>query len=438
MKRAAIYLRVSTQEQKQHGISINSQEDALLKYCEEQDYTVVGIYNDAGISARKRYTKRPELLRLLDDCKRNRIDIILFTKLDRWFRSVADYYEVQTVLDQHKVKWRAIWEDYETETSAGVFKVNIMLSVAQSEADRTSERIKAVNEYRREQGKYIGGEPTGYKKQGGHLIINEETHDAVQAFFSTYVATKSMMKSREAALAKGLNIKKATAIHMLHNTVYYGDLNGYKTVPYITKEEYDSIQNAMSNWARPRSTGFGDNYIFSGMLTCPYCGGKMIAKATAYHLDGVPEKVWSFGYQCGHRYNDKASCRGFTICQRKVEKRLLAKLREDIGVWKIEGEAVEDVADHTDEIRNLRAKLKRITILYEDGDITIEDYRIKRDSLKTQIETLERPVANVARELPDNWEEVYQELDFVHRRSFWSEITRKITIGKDNVDIQYR
>ena len=42
---------------------------------------------------------------------------------------------------------RAIWEDYETETSAGVFKVNIMLSVAQSEADMTSERIKAVNDF---------------------------------------------------------------------------------------------------------------------------------------------------------------------------------------------------------------------------------------------------------------------------------------------------
>ena len=81
MKRAALYVRVSTQEQKNSGLSVDSQIDALEKYCEEQGYTVAGIYNDAGISARKKYTKRPALLKLLEDCKKHEIDIILFTRL---------------------------------------------------------------------------------------------------------------------------------------------------------------------------------------------------------------------------------------------------------------------------------------------------------------------------------------------------------------------
>ena len=146
-KRAAIYVRVSTAEQKEHGLSVDNQLDALKNYCQERGFSIAGIYNDAGISARKKYRSRPALLQLLEDCQKHKIDIILFTKLDRWFRSVADYYAVQQVLDGAKVPWRAIWEDYETETSAGVFKVNIMLSVAQAESDRTSERIKAVLEY---------------------------------------------------------------------------------------------------------------------------------------------------------------------------------------------------------------------------------------------------------------------------------------------------
>ena len=83
MKRAALYVRVSTQEQKNSGLSVDSQIDALEKYCEEQGYTVAGIYNDAGISARKKYTKRPALLRLLEDCRQCKIDIILFTLLAR-------------------------------------------------------------------------------------------------------------------------------------------------------------------------------------------------------------------------------------------------------------------------------------------------------------------------------------------------------------------
>ena len=43
MKRAALYVRVSTQEQKNSGLSVDSQIDALEKYCEEQGYTVAGI-----------------------------------------------------------------------------------------------------------------------------------------------------------------------------------------------------------------------------------------------------------------------------------------------------------------------------------------------------------------------------------------------------------
>lgn len=185
-KRAAIYVRVSTAEQRDHGLSVDSQIDALQKYCRENGLDVAGIYNDAGISARKKYKARPALLQLIQDCKDHKIDIILFTKLDRWFRSVADYYEVQSQLDAAKVPWRAIWEDYETETSAGVFKVNIMLSIAQAESDRTSERIRAVNEYRKSQGYIIVGKmPLGYIRTSASTIdFDPKTKDAMQTFLT--------------------------------------------------------------------------------------------------------------------------------------------------------------------------------------------------------------------------------------------------------------
>ena len=79
-------------------------------------------------------------MRLLSDVEAGKIDLILFIKLDRLFHNVADYYEVQKILDAHGVHWQTVLEDYETITSSGQFKVNIMLSVAQNEADRTSEK----------------------------------------------------------------------------------------------------------------------------------------------------------------------------------------------------------------------------------------------------------------------------------------------------------
>lgn len=172
MKRAAIYVRVSTKEQKEKGLSVDSQLLALREYCSNNGYVIAGEYNDAGISARKKYINRPALLQLIDDCKEGKIDIILFTKLDRWFRSVADYYQVQTLLDSYKVPWRAIWEDYETETSTGLFKVNIMLSVSQNEADKTSERTKEAVKYRRLRGDFVGGKcPRGYRRENKKLVF---------------------------------------------------------------------------------------------------------------------------------------------------------------------------------------------------------------------------------------------------------------------------
>ena len=79
-----------------------------------------------------------------------------------FLKDVADYYEVQAILEAHGVRWRAVEEDYETETASGRFKVNIMLAVAQDEADRTSERIKAAAGYKRAKGEAVGRPALGY------------------------------------------------------------------------------------------------------------------------------------------------------------------------------------------------------------------------------------------------------------------------------------
>jgi len=65
MKKVGLYVRVSTQEQKLHGISIENQLDALQKYCKEKGYIIVATYNDAGVSAHGSYKKRPALLQIV-------------------------------------------------------------------------------------------------------------------------------------------------------------------------------------------------------------------------------------------------------------------------------------------------------------------------------------------------------------------------------------
>ena len=88
IQRAALYIRVSSEEQAMHGLSLDAQRATLIEYAKSHDMKIIGIYADEGITARKRYRNRVEFMRMLEAVKKNEIDIILFIKLDRWFRSV--------------------------------------------------------------------------------------------------------------------------------------------------------------------------------------------------------------------------------------------------------------------------------------------------------------------------------------------------------------
>ena len=113
--RAALYPLVSTEEQHIKGLSLPAQQQALEDYAKSQGYEIVGVYADEGISARKPVNKRPALLRMLEDVQRDKIDIILVTKLDRWFRNIKEYFKVQEIIEKHNGTIEAI--SYENETA---------------------------------------------------------------------------------------------------------------------------------------------------------------------------------------------------------------------------------------------------------------------------------------------------------------------------------
>lgn len=204
--RVAIYGRVSTEEQARHGLSLGEQMVSLRAYAASQGHVVVGEYMDPGISARKRYTNRPGLLSLLEDAKAKKFDLVLFIKLDRWVRSVRDYYQVQDILDAAGVTWQATQEDYETVTASGRLKVNIMLSVAQDEADRTSERIKFVIDAKRRDGLRWGTKaPIGLRVENGRLQKDDETFDLAVQMFEKFIETRSIIAARDFLVASGVS-----------------------------------------------------------------------------------------------------------------------------------------------------------------------------------------------------------------------------------------
>lgn len=155
--RAALYIRVSSQEQAIKGLSLEAQQEDLEGYARSQGWIVAGVYVDAAKTARKRMTKRTNFLRMLEDVKHDKIDLILFTRLDRWFRSVADYYKVMEILEAHRCDWKTTQEQYDTSTAGGRLYINLRLSIAQNEADLCGERISAVFDSKIRHGTVVSG-----------------------------------------------------------------------------------------------------------------------------------------------------------------------------------------------------------------------------------------------------------------------------------------
>lgn len=436
MKRAALYVRVSTEEQSRHGLSLDEQKTALESFAKSNGYIIAGEYIDAGISARKPYTKRPALIRLLYDCKGGKIDTILFIKLDRWFRNVGGYYAVQEILDKYNVTWKATKEDYETETASGRLKVNIMLSVAQDEADRTSERIKFVFDGKRERREPITGHPpAGYKIVDKKIVKDENTEQMIDSFFQKFLQTGSVGETQKYVYDTfGKIIDYQVASKILRSTAYYGFWHGVDGMcePYITKEQYDKIQSMRQKVVR--KTKENRVYLFSGLIFCGDCGNRMVGRTN--------KNSGTVNYNCP-KYHEKRGCNnGIFISEKKVEAYIIETMDSKLQEAKYEIEKLNNNVDNStvkNQISTIKRKLSKLKDLYLNDLITLEEYKHDQASMTEEIEKLEKSIAmpktdnikKIESLLEEDWKESYDHLNREEKRNACRILIGKITINPD-------
>lgn len=437
MKRVFLYARVSTEEQAVHGLSIEAQTRTLEEWAKANGHKVVGTYVDAGISARKPASKRPALQKLLADAQAGKGELIVFTKLDRWFRNIAEYYKVQEILERCHVDWRTIHEDYDTSTASGRLKINIMLSVAQDEADRTSERIKAINEMKRQKLQPLTGVcPYGYKIKDKQFIKDTGTEKIVSAFFDRFLATGSVSDTQDYILERyGVRINYQKAHKMLDMTCYCGSYYGVDgmTPPYISMEQFQKIQSMRRRVVRKSKKN--RVYIFSGLIVCGSCGRRMSG--------GVNTNQESFFYNCQGHYQNPGQCKnGVNISERKIEEFLKETIRDKMERRKIvvlKAWEAQQTRDYKGELAVLRAKLGRLKELYLNDLITLDEYKDDQAEYAKKIQILEAEVASqekpdfsgVEKMLAENWETLYDSLEKKDKREFWRILIKEITIYPD-------
>lgn len=438
-KRAALYIRVSSDEQARHGLSLGEQRADLLNYAKEHGYIVMGIYADEGVTARKAMSRRKELQRLLADVERGLVDIIVIKCLDRWFRNIADFYKVKEKLDAYGVDWECSREQYNTTTPNGILMLNLKLSIAQNESDQTSERIKYVFEGKLKRGECLSGHlPLGLVSVNHHAVRDENTAPIVEFMFNHILnggSTHSLLQLVYQKFGRRLTVPRVS--RMLRNRAYIGEMYGVPDYvpPIIPHDVFQRAQNILAKNAKFTPTG--RIYLFTGLIRCPQCGLTLSGnRGRRTCSDGQ----WHFQYNCNHRVNrDMPGChfaRG--VYENKLERYLLDNLQalikeHFIRLDEYRRQQCKDLPEA--RIEMLQAKLSRLEDIYLDGMMDKEKYVKSYKEISSEISELSSLIdhtltaPHALQEIVDDkdFRDTYESLTRENKQRFWKSIIESIT-----------
>lgn len=443
-KRAALYIRCSTEEQVLNGDTIETQKEVLTEFAKMHNLKIIDFYVDEGNTARKKYHKRKEFMRMLSDAEAEKFDIIVFTKLDRWFRSVADYYKIQEILENHGINWLTAQERYETETANGRLNVNIRLSVAQDEADRTSERIKVVFQHKINNGELISGSlPIGLKNVDGKAVIDEETAPIALDLFNHFELNHSKRGVALYLMQKyDMYITIASVSNMLTNEIYKGCKHGNENFcpALIEPKRFDRIQTFTKRNVRIRENN--RFYVFTGLVECITCNHAMVANT---RIDKRYNREY-IGYRCNQYHNHKVCTHKSIISEPKLERLMLDTIKPAIqkylAQYKVSPSA--PAAKKKNESSRIKEKMKNLKELYINGYLEFEEFKTRCDELQEQLNQVSEPIKPRNLEplkdfLKLDIESIYESFNPQERRAFWASIIDKIYLNDSNelVDIAF-
>lgn len=447
-KRAAIYIRVSTEGQRDEGYSIDAQTELLEAFCVSREIKARELYIDGGFTGSN--IDRPAMTRLIADIQRGEISHVIVYKLDRLSRSQKDtLYLIEDVFNPAGVTFISMNENMDTSTPIGRAMLGIMSAFAQLERETIRERTRMGMQERVKNGYWPGGGriPFGYDydREKGILVPNGDA-ETVRRAYDLYLAGYStdkiaeMLGLRYEHLALQILKRKTNAGYIVYNGVEYKG----RHEPIISLETYEKTMAAMR--ARARRPVSGGGYLLTGLLVCGKCGAKM-----RYQKWGKTDcKIVCYSADKAKRHLIRdPNCENKRHSAWKIEDIVL----EDLFSLSVkQDEKPEKKAESILEMLKsqegaAKAKLRRLYDLYGDsGD------EMLRDAITAQKKTLsalaarirdEQDVEKKTEEIQKTKQEIgeiresWQYLSMREKKKVVRSLVEKIVITDDVVDVYY-
>jgi len=436
-------MRVSTEDQAKEGFSLPEQKERLESFCKFKGYEIVEYYQDAGLSA-KTGNHRPEFERLKNDIKSKKINTIVALKLDRITRSIYDWENLMTFLDENDAYLDCVNDEINTTTANGKMISRLLMSVSQNEIERTSERTKIGMAGAIKSGHIPHQAPLGYKHENKKLVIDYSTKDIVIRIFDLYYNGLSYKKisnlfNEEKVLGRS-NWRDTTITTILENEIYKGDfVHGKRTKhptyyenvvePIISKEIWEEcqVQKKKNSKSYKRTL----TYLYLQKLKCPKCNRILGGKATTNRKENA-----YFYYYC----ND---------CKIQFKENLINDYFNQFIDELVEYDSVvnqfflpmikqkfdEPKEQLEKEINEQKTKLERIRKAYINGVFELKEYNEEKKIVENAITELESKLntTDCAEELKFTPKDILlkRDIDFINKIKLEKEYKERTKAWKD-------
>ena len=419
------------------------QKERLESFCKFKGYEIVDYYEDAGISA-KTGNHRPEFERLKDDIRAKKINTIVALKLDRITRSIYDWENLMTFLDENDAYLDCVNDEINTTSANGKMISRLLMSVSQNEIERTSERTKIGLAGAIKNGHIPHVAPLGYKREDKKLVIDYSTKDIVIRIFDMYYNGLSYKKisnvlNEEKVLGKD-NWRDSTIMGILENEIYKGDfVHGKKTKhptyyedvvdPIISKEMWVDCQ--VQKKKNSRSYKRTLTYLYLQKLKCPKCGRVLGGKATTKKNGNA-----YFYYYC----ND---------CKIEFKEKIINDYFNQFISELVEYDSVvnqfflpmikqkfdEPKEQLEKEINEQKVKLERIKKAYINGAFEVQEYKEEKKIVEKAIEELQNKLetTDFTEELRFTPKDILlkRDIDFINKIKLDKEYQERTKTWKD-------
>lgn len=429
--KVAGYVRVSTEEQAEKGVSLDEQRERLISYCKAMGWPEPTIYEDDGYSAKD--LRRPELTRLLNDVKTEKYTLIITTKLDRLSRRLFDILSVIDYLDKHNCSYASTSEPFDTTTPAGRMTLQMLGMVAEFERERNSERVRDnMRSIARKGEKVINRPCFGYDVKNGILEINLEESLIVQQMaqwaLEGYGAREIAKRLNDMGVRtkSGFEWNDRTVRELLKRETLIGEFIYNRTYrkgtriitrpeeewirienhhePILDKETFYAIQKIFESRKQSASRYVDEsNYLLTGLLVCGHCGGKMIGRVDTKKSN---KNYRYYRYVC-NSYMKKGLCFFHHIHRDEIEQAIIDRIKKvayaapdelDITVIKNQNTRRTDKEAIEDRLRKLDIKAQKQIEAYEEDLISAHDLKLAKDRIEKERQQLLTKLKEIEKE----------------------------------------